>query len=108
MWIVWRAVSYSALPSVICERESHAMYVILPSQSLTWSYAVVSEDEGVACLVMQYASGGDLLERIVSTGPLTEKVTAAIAEHLLHALDHMHSKGVIHRDLKPENVLFAK
>ncbi len=43
-------------------------------------YLVVSEEEGVACLVMQYASGGDLLERIVSTGPLTERVCFIIHE----------------------------
>jgi hypothetical protein len=66
----------------------------------------LSEEEGASCLVMQYAAGGDLLERIVNTGPLTEKATASIAERLLRALEYMHSKGVIHRDLKPENVLY--
>lgn len=64
-------------------------------------------EEGVTCLVMQYASGGDLLSRIVSSGPLTEQVAADLARHLLKALQHMHAQGVLHRDLKPENVLYV-
>jgi hypothetical protein len=63
-------------------------------------------EEGVTCLVMQYASGGDLLSKIISSGPLTEKVAAGLSKQLLLALQHMHSQGVLHRDLKPENVLY--
>eukprot|EP00960_Hanusia_phi_P035438 751711-Hanusia_phi.AAC.4 len=39
-------------------------------------------NECVTCLVMQYASGGDLLERIVKNGPLTEPVKS-LQEELL-------------------------
>ena len=30
-----------------------------------------------------------------------------LCKQLLHALKHMHGKGVVHRDLKPENVLYS-
>ena len=65
------------------------------------------DEEGVTCLVMQYASGGDLLERMVGAGPLTERAAADLARQILLALQYMHSKGVLHRDLKPENILWS-
>lgn len=65
------------------------------------------DEEGVTCLVMQYASGGDLLERMVNSGPLTERAAADLARQILQALQYMHSKGVLHRDLKPENILWS-
>jgi serine/threonine protein kinase len=40
------------------------------------------EEEGVTCLVMQFASGGDLLERMISAGPLTEKAAADLARQV--------------------------
>ena len=40
------------------------------------------DEEGVTCLVMQYASGGDLLERMVSSGPLTERAAADLARQV--------------------------
>ena len=64
-------------------------------------------DEGVTCLVMQFARGGDLLERMVCAGPLTEKAAADLARQILLALQYMHSRGVLHRDLKPENILWS-
>jgi len=64
-------------------------------------------EDGVTCLVMEYASGGDLLERITNSGPLTEATAVDLCKQLLQALKHMHDKGVVHRDLKPENVLYS-
>ena len=64
-------------------------------------------EEGVTCLVMQYACGGDLLEKITNSGPLTEATAVELCKQLLEALKHMHGKGVVHRDLKPENVLYS-
>jgi serine/threonine protein kinase len=64
-------------------------------------------EEGVACLAMEYASGGDLLERITNSGALTEPTAVELCKQILEALQHMHTKGVVHRDLKPENVLYS-
>ena len=43
-------------------------------------------EENVTCLVMQYASGGDLLARIIKSGPLTERTATDIVRQLLQAL----------------------
>jgi serine/threonine protein kinase len=56
---------------------------------------------------MEYASGGDLLERITNSGALTEPAAVELCKQILEALQHMHTKGVVHRDLKPENVLYS-
>ena len=40
-------------------------------------------EDGVTCLVMQYASGGDLLERVTNSGPLTEPAAVDLCKQLL-------------------------
>ncbi|KAJ1487746.1 kinase-like domain-containing protein, partial [Baffinella frigidus] len=56
-------------------------------------------EENVTC--------GDLLARIIQSGPLTERTATDIVRQLLQALKYMHDKGVIHRDLKPDNILYS-
>ncbi|RMG19000.1 MAG: serine/threonine protein kinase [Planctomycetota bacterium] len=56
-------------------------------------------------LVLDYAAGGSLAQRLVG-GPLPADDTARIGAALARGLAHMHRRGVLHRDLKPENVLF--
>ncbi len=60
-------------------------------------------------MVMEYAEGGDLQERLKALGaerlyPL--KRTLHLFEQLCYAIEHMHQRNIIHRDLKPSNVLF--
>ncbi|KNC46360.1 CAMK/CAMK1 protein kinase [Thecamonas trahens ATCC 50062] len=59
-------------------------------------------------LVMELVSGGELFERIVQKGNLSEAEAAGIVRQILQALKYLHSRNVVHRDLKPENLLFAK
>jgi serine/threonine protein kinase len=58
-------------------------------------------------LVLELLEGGELFDHIVSKSRLPESEAAGIIRQLLHALNHMHSRGFAHRDLKPENVLVA-
>lgn len=59
------------------------------------------ENELNIFLVLQYASGGDLLDRLNSQGPLPEKTARKVFRQVLSAINYLHGKGVIHRDLKP-------
>ena len=56
---------------------------------------------------MEHCSGGELFERFVSRGALSEDVGAKVMGKLFSAMEYLHNKGICHRDLKPENFLFA-
>ena len=57
---------------------------------------------------LEYASGGELFERVMKTGGLPlHEVKFYLAEIIL-ALHYLHTLGIVYRDLKPENVLLDK
>jgi len=64
------------------------------------------QDERFFHIVMEYCSGGELLERICKTGYLDECTAAKIMWKLFSAIHYLHEQGISHRDLKPENFLF--
>jgi len=57
-------------------------------------------------LVMEYASNGDLLDRLNTEGPIEENEAKRIFLQVLQAVKYMHQKGIVHRDIKPENIFF--
>ena len=61
--------------------------------------------DGRPFLVMTYADGGTLAERI-EAGPLPVREALEIAVDIARAVAVLHDSGVLHRDLKPSNVLF--
>jgi len=62
--------------------------------------------DGRPYLVMTYASGGTLAERL-SAGPLPPAEAMRIAAELARGVAVLHDLGVVHRDLTPSNVLFT-
>ena len=56
-------------------------------------------------VVMEYVSGGELFDYIVSRGRLTEDEARRIFQQILSGIEYCHYHGVVHRDLKPENLL---
>lgn len=56
--------------------------------------------------VCELLRGGELFDRIVKRGGLTEKLAASYMNQLVSAVVHLHSLNIVHRDLKPENILF--
>jgi calcium-dependent protein kinase len=57
-------------------------------------------------IVMEYCTGGELLERIISKRFFSEYETAEVIYKVSSAISHCHSLGIVHRDLKPENILY--
>ena len=62
-------------------------------------------DEVTPCLVMEYLPLGNLQEQHERVARITEQEVVSMLSQLLHALEHLHSRGVVHRDVKPQNIL---
>lgn len=56
-------------------------------------------------LIMEYASGGELFEHIVSQNRVKEKEACAFFQQILAGVEYLHKLNIAHRDLKPENLL---
>jgi len=61
---------------------------------------------GLFYLVMEYVSGGSLMERL--GWPQDLDYAVVIVSQVGDALAHAHRQGMIHRDVKPGNILMAE
>jgi len=70
----------------------------------------VIENPEEICIVMEYASCGDLYTHIISSPNmrLSEKDARGVFYQMAEGVLHLHRCGFIHRDIKPENILLGK
>ncbi|HEY0471039.1 MAG TPA: serine/threonine-protein kinase [Kribbella sp.] len=64
-------------------------------------------EDGRPYLVLTYADGGSLADRI-KAGPLEIADVVDVITQVGSGLKQLHARGVLHRDVKPANVLFRK
>ncbi|MCL6430985.1 MAG: serine/threonine protein kinase [Anaerolineae bacterium] len=69
----------------------------------------LEESEGEIGLVMEYAPGGSLQDRLDAEGRLSVDETVRLALEACAGLSAIHERlGAVHRDLKPSNILFGE
>ncbi|CAI0447930.1 unnamed protein product [Linum tenue] len=69
-------------------------------------HAVYEESESFH-LVMEFCSGGRLIDQMVKEGQYSEQRAANIFKDVMLVIKYCHEMGVVHRDIKPENILLA-
>jgi len=56
-------------------------------------------------MIMEYVSGGELFDFIVTNGKLPEDTARRYFQQIISGVEYCHNHMVVHRDLKPENLL---
>ncbi|NXI57709.1 MELK kinase, partial [Chloroceryle aenea] len=56
-------------------------------------------------MVLEYCSGGELFDYIISKERLSEEEARVFFRQIVSAIAYVHSQGYAHRDIKPENLL---
>ena len=56
-------------------------------------------------LIMEYASGGELFEYIVSHTRIKELEACVLFQQIIAGVEYITKLNIVHRDLKPENLL---
>jgi p90 ribosomal S6 kinase len=67
----------------------------------------VIDDVKYTYLIMEYLSGGELLDHLLSQKYFTEREASSVLEVIAVTVKYLHDNGVVHRDLKPSNILYA-
>ena len=60
------------------------------------------EDEKFYYLVTEFCTGGELFDRIIDKGNLSESLAANYMEQILKAIFCLHSLGIVHGSIRPE------
>ena len=67
----------------------------------------VYQDQLYFHLVMEYCSGGELMQKFIKKKHFGEAEASEIMSKAFSAVKYLHEKGIVHRDIKPENFLYA-
>jgi 5'-AMP-activated protein kinase, catalytic alpha subunit len=79
----------------------------LKHSNIAQLYEVIETDNQI-CIVLEYVSGGELFDYIVSKGKLKESAASQFYYQILNATEYIHQNNIVHRDLKPENLLLGE
>ncbi|KAK3605763.1 hypothetical protein CHS0354_033966 [Potamilus streckersoni] len=65
------------------------------------------KDDKIQYIFLEYASGGELFDKIEPDVGMPEAEAHRYFKDLLSGVEYLHTRGVTHRDLKPENLLLT-
>ena len=68
----------------------------------------IYEDERHLSLVLEYCSGGELLDYLLERHHLSEPEAAHYMHDILISIEYLHSNHISHRDLKLQNFMFDR
>ncbi|KAI5785962.1 kinase-like domain-containing protein [Geopyxis carbonaria] len=63
------------------------------------------DDDVWMWIAMEFASGGDLFDKIEADSGVPEDIAHFYFTQLVSGISYIHGHGVAHRDIKPENIL---
>ncbi|KAJ2717332.1 MAPK-activated protein kinase Srk1 [Coemansia spiralis] len=66
----------------------------------------VRETRDYFYLIMEYAEGGELFDRVLQLTYLSERLARHVIVQVAEAVQYLHANGIVQRDLKLENVVF--
>lgn len=69
-------------------------------------YEIYEENEKLH-LIMEYLSGGELIDRILEKESYSEKEASDAIRPVIDCIKYCHSMGIVHRDLRPEKLLYS-
>ncbi|KAF9582515.1 hypothetical protein BGW38_000111 [Lunasporangiospora selenospora] len=80
------------------------------SESAIWIVKLIYsfQDADHLYLVMEYMSGGDLLNLLIEKDIFEEDFAKFYVAEMVLCIEEAHKLGYIHRDIKPDNFLFNK
>jgi serine/threonine protein kinase len=82
------------------------LHAHLRHPNITKMLEIVDTDQHIY-LILEYESGGELFDYIVShDSAIPEDVARKFFRQLVSAIQYCHAHGVAHRDLKPENCMY--
>uniref|UniRef100_A0A673NLT7 non-specific serine/threonine protein kinase n=1 Tax=Sinocyclocheilus rhinocerous TaxID=307959 RepID=A0A673NLT7_9TELE len=87
-----------------CKRQKVRIMKTLHHPNIVQLFEVI-ETEKTLYLVMEYASGGEVFDYLVSHGRMKELEARAKFRQIVSAVHYCHQKNIVHRDLKAENLL---
>ncbi len=87
-------------------REGRTAASLSEERNVVAIYDVGETAEGLPYIVMEYAPGGTVAERL-QAGPIELGQALRWLDQAASALDAAHERGIVHRDVKPANLLLA-
>ena len=87
------------------EREIRIMRSLKHENIVSLHEVLQSKEKKSACIILEYADCGSLLNHLTNTMIRSENYIATIFKQVVNGLLYLHNKGIVHQDIKPSNIL---